>query len=48
MQQGKTAVVWATFEGHNAMVDMLLEKGADPHEKDNVSELSTLSASHYY
>ena len=41
MQEGKTAIMHAAIMGHDAIVQMLLAKGAAPDLTDEVSELLT-------
>lgn len=40
---GETALWWACFEGHGAVVEMLLEAGADPtiYRRDGVTPMDT-------
>jgi uncharacterized protein len=41
--QHQTALMWATAEGHEAAVDLLLKAGADPNLKARISELTKRS-----
>jgi len=43
MQYGVTAIMWAAHESHVAMVELLVKKGGNVTEKDNVSELLAYS-----
>ena len=36
-QDGGTPLHWAAREGHTAVAQLLVERGADLHAKDNVS-----------
>ena len=37
-QDGKTALIWASYNGHEDIAIALAEKGADLNIKDNVSD----------
>jgi ankyrin repeat protein len=39
--QQTTALMWASAEGHNDVVDLLLEAGADPNRQAHVTSLDT-------
>jgi ankyrin repeat protein len=39
MQDGKTAIMYAAEEGHDAIFEMLMNEGARLDVTDNVSEL---------
>ena len=41
MQNGMTAIMWAAQQGHDAIVKMLIEKGAALDKIDKVSDLLT-------
>ena len=36
IQGGETALIYASGEGHTAVVELLLQHGADVNAKDNV------------
>jgi len=37
LQSGNTALIYASFKGHTATVELLLKKGAHTEEKNDVS-----------
>ena len=38
VQNGWTALLWASENGHLSIVEVLLERGADIHHKDDVRQ----------
>ena len=46
MKYGYTALMYASYEGHTATVELLLEAGADKEAKNEVSERMRESESH--
>ena len=43
MQDGKTALMYAARDGHTAIFEMLLKKGADVDLQGKVSEIDILA-----
>lgn len=46
-QHGMTALIWASGRGHTAVVNHLLDAGANPDAADKVRETCQLSVTYY-
>ena len=41
IQEGRTALIWASLYGHDNVVEKLLAAGISPNHQDNVRNLAT-------